>query len=249
MRAQEVDGGRSSQGTKVIRAGNVVARLMGLDQMPDGQDGPRTSAGYYSHEFESPRSHQQRKTHHKDASRRETAVTPPPRRALQPRNCNILVVPEDGKHGTRSLPDTPRMSVARRSWDVDPRLSLQLSYKENAPPAAAKDLRCLCDAPAGHSSASLSPLLVKSKRRALGQQLYENRSPGSYAHEIMNLVKENVARRISGKECDDPLVTQKGGTPKGSDKNCTIIREELKLGRSSTGTPCSPCLTFLDSPR
>ncbi|MQM16744.1 hypothetical protein Taro_049704, partial [Colocasia esculenta] len=124
VRTQEIEEGRSSQGT--TKAGNMVARLMGLDQMPDGQEAPRTSAGYYSREFKSPppvRSHQQRKMHHGDASRRDTAVTPPPRRPLQPRNCNALAV-EDGRHGTRSLLDTARVSSARRSWDTDPRLSL-----------------------------------------------------------------------------------------------------------------------------
>jgi hypothetical protein len=76
--------------------------------------------------------------------------------------------------GTRSLPETPRISSARRS-DVEHRLSLQIN-KENA----GEDL--------------VLPRFSSLKRKELKVE-DENRSPGHFARQIVKQVKESVSRK------------------------------------------------------
>ncbi|GMJ06566.1 TON1 Recruiting Motif 25 [Hibiscus trionum] len=82
--------------------------------------------------------------------------------------------------GTRSLPETPRMSSSSRRSDVDlhHRLSLQIN-KENM---------------------SATEEAVISRLRALKRKDQkhedENKSPGHYARQIVKQVKESVSRRV-----------------------------------------------------
>ncbi|KAJ6876186.1 hypothetical protein NC652_035526 [Populus alba x Populus x berolinensis] len=152
----------SSPGTKTP---NLVARLMGLDLLPD-------------HLTYSP-SH----------SSSSTLGTPnlPPKSYFQYRHCR----PQQPRHrskrssprsctldhdfsGTRSVPETPRISSARRS-DVEHRLSLQIN-KENA----GEDL--------------VLPRFSSLERKELKVE-DENRSPGHYARQIVKQVKESVSRK------------------------------------------------------
>lgn len=227
-----MDDWRSSPSTGFAKTGNVVARLMGLEQIPD-QTPSRSSDGYSSQDQ---LSSLRVATFHRQ--RRETAaVTPPPlRHPLRPRNGNFLVAPpEDPRHGTRSLPDTPRMSSARKSWDADPRLSLQLSLKENIAFALGE----------GNASfLSPSSLPAKSKRRISRLQQDENRSPRQYACDIMKQVKESVTRRIAGRSFEDPPAGSAG------QKTKAVCQENGRQIWSSTAAPsCSPRLRALDSPK
>ncbi|CAA6660407.1 unnamed protein product [Spirodela intermedia] len=127
------------------------------------------------------------------------------------------------------------MSSARKSWDADPRLSLQLSFKENVAFALGE----------GNASfLSPSSLSAKSKRRISRLQQDENRSPRQYASDIMKQVKESVARRIAGRSFEDPLAGSTG------QKTKAFCHENGRQICSSTAPPsCSPRLRALDSPK
>ncbi|XP_078435124.1 uncharacterized protein LOC144706101 [Wolffia australiana] len=138
--------------------GNVVARLMGLDHIPYQPPSPKLL-------------------------REASAATPPLR--LTP--CNTRPLEDAPRHGTRSLPDTPRASSARKSSDADPRLSLQLPLKENF--FIPREDSPLLSSP--------SPRLAKQRRRVSAE---ESRSPRQYASDIMKQVKESVSRRKTKKK-------------------------------------------------
>jgi len=87
-----------------------------------------------------------------------------------PRNCL-----DHDFSGTRSLPETPRISSARRS-DVEHRLSLQIN-KENV-------------------SEDLVLSRLSSLKRIELKVEEENRSPGHYARQIVKQVKESVSRKV-----------------------------------------------------
>ena len=83
---------------------------------------------------------------------------------------------------TRSLPETPRISSARRS-DVDHhRFSLQLN-RENS--AVSQEFEC------SNYSARKS-----TRRRDSRLEDHENRRPGHYARQIGKQVKENVSSKF-----------------------------------------------------
>ncbi|CAN0902659.1 hypothetical protein LINGRAHAP2_LOCUS22098 [Linum grandiflorum] len=138
----------------------LVARLMGLDLLPENQNySPRSSASSSTTPY--------KLSHHL------TSRTP---KQHHRRSC-------DDSGAGRSLPETPRISSARRS-DVDHyhhRLSLQLNNKENT---------------------NTSEELVISRIKALklnGRDLKpeeECRSPRQYARQIVKQVKESVSRRV-----------------------------------------------------
>ncbi|GLT36024.1 hypothetical protein SLA2020_104290 [Shorea laevis] len=131
----------------------LVARLMGLDLLPDCSHLPSASS--------TPKS-----LHH-NAQCRKTLPT---------KHRNSL----DGDiRGTRSLPETPRLSAARRS-DVDlyHRLSLQIN-KENMSPSEELVLSRLAS--------------LKRKEQKTED---ENRTPGHYSRQTVKQVKENVSRKV-----------------------------------------------------
>ena len=177
QKLQELDMDFRSDELLKPKTGNVVARLMGLEQIPD-QTPSRSSDSYTSQE--------QLSTLKISASHkllRESSMTPPP---LRQRNSNSLA-----EHGTRSLPETPRASSARKSADADPRLSLQISFKENL--FIREDVSLLP-----------SPKLSKPKRRISSVQTDENRSPRQYASDIVKQVKESVSKRMARRRFENP---------------------------------------------
>ncbi|XP_010519237.1 PREDICTED: uncharacterized protein LOC104798744 [Tarenaya hassleriana] len=130
----------NSPGTKTP---NLVARLMGLDLLPDGIDNNHSSPDLL----------------HVMPSHRPTSRLTSHRLSL-----------DSKAPGTRSLPESPRVSSARKSdFDIH-RLSLQLN-KENK----YEELGC-------------------SRLRALKQE----ESPRAYAKQILNQIKERVVTRRIG---------------------------------------------------
>ncbi|KAK9143593.1 hypothetical protein Syun_012993 [Stephania yunnanensis] len=92
--------------------------------------------------------------------------------------------------GTRSLPETPRISSARKS-DVDgSRFSLQIN-KENA----MEEFDCLSRASStrDHQQRRREPYFNYSRH---DEEM--NRSPSQYARQFVKQVKESVSRRVAG---------------------------------------------------
>ncbi|PIN05613.1 hypothetical protein CDL12_21847 [Handroanthus impetiginosus] len=142
----------NSPGTKTP---NLVARLMGLDLLPECSS-PSISS---STQIKSHSHLNQRKYRNNFRSNRS-------------------FFDDDISIGTRSLPETPRISSARRS-DVEyqtHRLSLQMN-KENI-------------------NEEFAEKMVVRRGRFKLQQQDENRSPGHYAKQIVKQVKESVSRRV-----------------------------------------------------
>ncbi|KDP22348.1 hypothetical protein JCGZ_26179 [Jatropha curcas] len=138
----------------------------------------------------------------------------------------------DGDHfsGTRSLPETPRISSARRS-DVEHRLSLQIN-KENLSPGEEMILSRI-------SSLKRKELKIEE----------ENRSPGHYARQIVKQVKESVSRKVglditntvrNKQEVVNQLKSKK------MTKILTTVAQDSKTGKQ-TAASCSPRLKFLES--
>ncbi|KAK7280019.1 hypothetical protein RJT34_25081 [Clitoria ternatea] len=144
----------SSPGTKTP---TLVARLMGLDLLPDSHSSSSSSSSCLS--TPNQQGHRPHRQHTKILKHRNSTGSS---------DNNIGII--------RSLPETPRISSARRS-DVEHRLSLHIN-KENIAPG--EDLE--------------SPRFSFSKRK-----YYENntsRSPSHYARQIVKQVKESVSRKV-----------------------------------------------------
>ncbi|XP_011101154.1 uncharacterized protein LOC105179248 isoform X1 [Sesamum indicum] len=141
-----------SESSPGIKTPNLVARLMGLDLLPEC-----TSPSFSSSDSR-------------------------PRKKSQFNQRNILhtrFFDDDISVGARSLPETPRISSARRSDVEFHRLSLQINKDQNT-----------------NEEFSLSAKMVG--RQGLRFRQDENRSPGHYAKQIVKQVKESVSRRVVG---------------------------------------------------
>jgi hypothetical protein len=144
-----------SPGTKTP---NLVARLMGLDILPETQS-PCSSSSTHGASNPLSKSHLQ-----------------PLRRRLRKGLDNVVT-------GTQSLPETPRISSARRS-DAEHRLSLQIN-KENLISAASEDLEF--------------SRFSYFRRKELGVEDNENNrssTPSQYARQIVKQMKEKVSRKV-----------------------------------------------------
>lgn len=143
---------------------NLVARLMGLDLLPDKTD--------LNHSL--PNLHTM--THH-GASRLTS-------HRLSKKATRL---------GTRSLPESPRISSARKSdFDIH-RLSLQLN-KEN------KHEDC-------------------SRLKVMKQEQEENRSPRDYARQIVKQIKERVVtRRVVGMDITNSVKNREAGRLENSNE-------------------------------
>ncbi|XP_025013873.1 uncharacterized protein LOC8258323 isoform X2 [Ricinus communis] len=187
----------------------LVARLMGLDLLPDHQTYSPISS---THETPNPLG--------KSRSRR--------RYSLQSKHGS------SDFSGTRSLPETPRISSARRS-DVEHRLSLQI-HKENMSP----------------SEELVFSRISSFKRKELKTE-EENRSPGHYARQIVKQVKESVSRKVglditnTVRSRDHELVNQLK-TKKIMSKVLTRVGDDSSSpGKNSIASAsCSPRLKFLE---
>ncbi|GAV61838.1 DUF4378 domain-containing protein/VARLMGL domain-containing protein [Cephalotus follicularis] len=198
-----------------IKTPTLVARLMGLDLLPEIYS-PSCSSTLVT-----PRNlHTKSHLHHH--------ITP--RRPLQSKPINHKYCIESEITGTRSLPETPRISSARRS-DVDHRLSLQIS-KENM-----------------FLSEELDFSRFSSVRRKEKRDEDENKNPSHHARQIVKQVKENVGRKV-GLDITNTIRSRERNElvsqfkSKKSVKVLTkVVDEYSSPGKPSTPS-CSPRLKF-----
>lgn len=193
--SQQVSSARSS-------TANVVAKLMGLDVVSNGDDfrSPRTYSNADDKALVSKKKQYYYHSRRKKEQQKMTSQTPPPRHPLQPRNSNMMMVCDDTRRGTRSLPETPRISSARRSGDSDPRHSVpgnscinkenvNVNVRGNLSASAMQELK---SAFLDYSSSSPSLLLPMKMRHVVEEQ---TNSPSRYAREIVRQMKNSVVNR------------------------------------------------------
>ncbi|WOL15929.1 hypothetical protein Cni_G24711 [Canna indica] len=193
--AEEVK--RSSQIVESPRsAPGIVARLMGLEILPD-RASPPTPSSWEPQAQPQPRSEKNKKSFEINQGYRMRESSPSPRQPLRSLDCNTAALPRFtviGDAGSRSLPETPRVSSSSvRSGHEYPRLSLQLS-KENSSKS---------EVTTGDYSLPRSPLActpTMPRKKDLGRHHDENKSPRSrhYAREIIEQVKESITCRRGG---------------------------------------------------
>ncbi|XP_004309240.1 PREDICTED: uncharacterized protein LOC101301922 [Fragaria vesca subsp. vesca] len=195
------DSSSCSPGTKTP---SLVARLMGLDLLPESQSPSSTSSL-------TPNPHSISKPHLNLHPLR------PPRQSLQNTK-------EVNAAGTRSLPETPRISSARRS-DVDHhhRLSLQIN-KENI--AVGEELEF----------SRLSSFKRKELLKSIIAERESGRSPSHYARQIVKQVKETVSRKVG--LVDVTNITR-------NDQH--LLNHQLKSKKPSTPSSCSPRLRLSEA--
>ncbi|KAI3471087.1 hypothetical protein Pfo_027750 [Paulownia fortunei] len=209
----------SSPGTKTP---NLVARLMGLDLLPECS----------SPSFSCSNSKPQTRSHFNKNHQRKD------RNILQGRSSRCFS-DDDITVGVRSLPETPRISSARRSDVEYHRLSLQIN-KENITEEFA-----------------LRAQMVGRRGRFRQQPQDENRSPGHYAKQIVKQVKESVSRRVGL----DITNTNRYKEEIRRDQNLVLLKPTMRNskvlprldgeispdGKQSITPSCSPKLRFLDT--
>ncbi|XP_038979339.1 uncharacterized protein LOC103695962 [Phoenix dactylifera] len=222
---------RSSQ-AETPRTPGVVARLMGLEVLPDQLSCPTTPCRKSPPLVESRKQYgkKSKKKKLKRECRRELVS---PRQPLQSINCNVA-----GRYemGSRSLPDTPRASSAR-SWDSYPRLSLQLQKESTN--KAMQEFSYLCEVSGDYSlpPSPSSPSMAKSRKR---DYQYENKSPRShyYGREIVKQVKESISSR-RGDSIDDFAV--RSSRTKPAEKKGTCYVDAWSQRKSPTMNPPASC--------
>lgn len=208
----------NSPGTKTP---SLVARLMGLDLLPECSS-PSISSS-------SPKPHPKPRLH-QNHQRKD-------RNLLHSRTSRSFFDDYIGV-GARSLPETPRISSARRSDVEYHRLSLQIN-KENI-----------------NEEFALSDKMVARRGRFRLQPQDENRSSGHYAKQIVKHVKESVSRRVglditnANRNGDYPRRDENLILLKPTKKNSKILSRfegEISPDGKQSNTPSrSPRLRFLD---
>ncbi|XP_028756342.1 uncharacterized protein LOC114715650 [Neltuma alba] len=192
----------------------LVARLMGLDLLPDVQSPPSSSSC-----ISTPNTQGNSRLHR--YKQRQNILTKPRK------STGSDIAP------SRSLPETPRISSARRS-DADPRLSLQIN-KENL----------------GLGEESELPRFSFSKRKFEEQSC---RSPSHYARQIVKQVKESVSRRVglditntvkSREQPKEELLVQI--RVKKSPKASLKVKDESSPGENPCPPSSSPRLRFMEA--
>ncbi|KAG1354757.1 nascent polypeptide-associated complex subunit alpha, muscle-specific form [Cocos nucifera] len=226
---------RSSQ-AETPRTPGVVARLMGLDVLPDQLSCPATPCRKSPPLVESQEQcgKKNKKKKLKGECRRESVF---PRQPLQSINCNVA-----GRYEvrSRSLPDTPRVSSAR-SWDSDPRLSLQLNKESTN--KAMQEFGYFCELSGNYSlPPSPSPSMAKSRKKDFGRHQDENKSPRShyYGREIVKQVKESIISR-RGDGGDDIAVRSRRTKPAEKKAPCYVDTWSQRNSPTNNPSPsCSP---------
>lgn len=195
------DSSSCSPGTKTP---SLVARLMGLDLLPESQSPSSTSSL-------TPNPHSISKPH--------LNLHP-----LRPSRQSLQNTKEVNAAGTRSLPETPRISSARRS-DVDHhhRLSLQIN-KENI--AVGEEVEF----------SRLSSFKRKELLKSIIAERESGRSPSHYARQIVKQVKETVSRKVG--LVDVTNITR-------NDQH--LLNHQLKSKKPSTPSSCSPRLRLSEA--
>lgn len=233
---------KMSSQTETPRTPNVVARLMGLEILPDGATTPALGTKSQVH---SPRISMEKKRMNEP---------PPHRRPLQKIDTNLLPDARPDM-GYRSLPETPRAS-AERSRGTDPRLSLQIINKENF-----HNNRAGCSCEAAHSlPPSPTACYVNKPRRSKESSFKfqdENKSPRShyYAREIVKQAKENTHHRRENSNAGGGAVDRlsKSRRTRPADKRVTVestdSEQYFTAKPSPTTSPPSQTNTFFDPPK
>lgn len=203
----------SSPGTKTP---TLVARLMGLDLLPDSTSySPRPSSSLDIAPLIRQSIHASRTLHHRSSSGRKS--------------CSDAV---DSRRGTRSLPETPRMSLGRRS-DVDRhnRWSLQVNKENNTSRNAGEDLD------------------FSRFRKELKCSLSEDgtgRSPSHYARQILKQAKESVSRRVGIKDITNTVRSrsEQGSTNKDQTSKPRKPPRNSRSVIEDASPSCTPRLRF-----
>ncbi|KAG9452116.1 hypothetical protein H6P81_005020 [Aristolochia fimbriata] len=202
----------NSQGSKTP---NLVARLMGLDVLPDEISSATSSPMYRrSSNGKYPQSHQSSSS--------------------SSNNALCISCSRRYESGSRSLPDTPRMSSARRSTDVDPRYSLQLNKENNTCNEAAA---ASYSSPFSTRRLSGSGKIRRDMKLMMAKpQLEDGKiSPSKYAREIVRQVKENVSSRKVGADITNYTITAGRGDKRDNNINIEGNSPKLVLLRKNSG--------------
>ncbi|CAL9765669.1 unnamed protein product [Musa acuminata subsp. burmannicoides] len=225
---------KRSSSAETPRTPCLVARLMGLEISADQASSPTPKTP----PLREPQAKSRVRNNNKNVgghqyTRRES---PSSRQPLGSLSCNVAASPRVRMvdAGSRSLPETPRVSSAT-SCDVDPRFSLQLNKSTSK--AMKEELSYFCKVTGNHLP---SPPSAYSATRSMKKEFVwhqdENRSPRShrYAREIVEQVKESISGRRGGRGGD-------GGCSGGDgikSKSKRTRPTEKKL--SNPPSPCSP---------
>ncbi|XP_027357291.1 uncharacterized protein LOC113866680 [Abrus precatorius] len=202
-----------------IKTPTLVARLMGLDLLPNAHS-PTSSSSSSSSCLSTP--NPQGNVPHLHHLRHKQHIQTKPRNSID--SSDIAA--------SRSLPETPRISSARRS-DVDyhHRLSLQMN-KENM--TLGEDLEL--------------PRFSFSKRKC--DENNSSKSPSHYARQIVKQVKESVSRKV-GQDITNTLKTREEFVgqlrSKKSPKTSLKAIDETSPGKHSNPSSYSPRLRFIDT--
>ncbi|KAI3982513.1 hypothetical protein MKX01_031252, partial [Papaver californicum] len=226
-----------SSNSPCIKTPSLVARLMGLDSpLPDQSPTPPSSTSSIPGKSI--------KTHRRYQYLQES---------INGRG--------GGGYDSRSLPDTPRISSARKS-DVhfDPsRLSLQIN-KENDQESDYFSSRSSIDSVASINSLILKKKLAARKRGESNETENVTRSPSHYARQIVKQVKESVSRKM-GRDITNITTSNVSTTTRKSSVEPELVtvikpkRPSSRLNRNGGGgndqdsmsSSCSPRLRFLET--
>lgn len=212
---------RVPQTPETPRTPGLVARLMGIDGLPDPAPSPPATAR--QRQLSETAKNQLKKREPRSSKLNECKKEP--RQPLRSINCNARL----SDVGSRSLPDTPRASSARSSWDVDARFSLQI-HRENLNTSHS-------NLPAGEYSLPPSPTHYSMKPRRKYQD--ENRSPRSreYVKEIVKQMKESISNRRENCREDDNSKTKRSSA-RGVQKHDRCSR--MKPASANVSSPSQP---------
>lgn len=215
----------SPAGTKTP---TLVARLMGLDLLPENSS-PRPSSSSSSNHYSSsnhPSSISKSHLHRQQVQNR-------PRNNKKSINSSEMIN-DVMTTGCRSLPETPRISSARKS-DVDQRFSLQI-IKENINNELATCQEF-------DFSKFLATKISAEDRENMS-------SPGHYAKQIVKQFKESVSRRV-GRDITNTV--NNGTDEQRRDQHIVLLKSNKpsNIGgchdQSAIPNSCSPRLRFLDT--
>jgi Domain of unknown function (DUF4378)/DUF761-associated sequence motif len=196
---------RLSDTPETPRTPSLVARLMGIDGLPDPAPSPPATAR--QKQLSESTKNQLKKREQRTSKLHECKKEP--RQPLRNINCNARL----SDVGCRSLPDTPRVSSAY-SWDIDARHSLQI-HRENS---NSNTNSSHSNVPFGEYSLPPSPTHYPMKPRRKYQN--ENKSPRSreYAKEIVKQMKESITNRKENSS-EDGNSKSKRSSARGDEKH------------------------------
>ncbi|KAL3521481.1 hypothetical protein ACH5RR_019630 [Cinchona calisaya] len=239
--SSEYSPGGGAAGTKTP---TLVARLMGIDQLPESTGSPSLHSSTLN-SLTNTHMHPQGQSQRREQNS-QLIISRQYHHHHHGRSCGSnqyyhrSILDNDitmGGSGTLSLPETPRISSARRS-DVEHRLSLQIN-KENL---------------SGDQEFEFSAYTAKKLARRISESRREDdncRRGSDYARQIVKQVKESVSGRKVGRDItnmrddNDNVVLLKPNKPSTNNK---VVSARLLLGdescqsKQSTTPSCSPRL-------